>query len=66
MERFCENCEEISEYRVKMINKSYVIKGIRIEYVGKAAYCIECGKEMFVPEVRNYNLYALEKEYRKL
>ena len=36
-----------------------------IKYIGKEAYCSECGSEMFVSDIRDYNLAMLDKAYRE-
>lgn len=62
---FCENCHNITECFIKEVDKTAVIKGKVIKYKGKEAYCIACGEVLFVSELRDYNLYALEEAYRK-
>ncbi|MEG6615014.1 type II toxin-antitoxin system antitoxin SocA domain-containing protein [Peptococcaceae bacterium 1198_IL3148] len=62
---FCENCHEMAEYSIKNIPKQKSIKGKNIEYMGKEAYCNECGSEMFVADIRDYNLTMLDKAYRE-
>lgn len=62
---FCENCHDMVEYTVKEIKKQKNVKGKDIEYIGKAAYCNECGSEIFVSEIRDNNLNMLDKAYRE-
>ena len=62
---FCEKCHDMIEYEVREVKKEKNIKGKRIEYVGKEAYCRECGEEMFVAEIRDYNLQMLDEAFRK-
>ncbi|VDN46197.1 conserved protein of unknown function [Petrocella atlantisensis] len=66
MNGFCEKCRDTVDYNVKMIDKKKEIKGKMILYVGKEAYCAECKEEIFVPEVRDYNLRELDTAYRKV
>ena len=66
MKGFCENCRDIFEYRVKMIEKEKKIKGSLVKYTARVAYCDICKEEIFVPELRDYNLKALDAAYRKL
>ena len=35
------------------------IDGVNYEYVGRTARCIECGSEVYVPEVMDFNLQAI-------
>lgn len=66
MKRFCENCRDAVEYNVKMVDKEKDIKGKVIKYVAKVAYCEECESEIFVSEIRDYNLKELDAAYRKV
>jgi hypothetical protein len=63
---FCEKCRNREEYSIKEESKVKTIKGKIIKYIGKEAYCNRCGSNIFVHEIRDYNLKILEKEYRKL
>jgi len=65
MSGFCERCRDMVEVSVKSGQKEHTIKGRAISYVGKTAYCCNCGEEVFVPEIRDYNLNELDEEYRK-
>lgn len=62
---FCERCHEMVEYSVNDEEKQKNIKGNNIEYMGKEAYCNECGSELFVSDIRDYNLSALDKVFRE-
>lgn len=65
MKKFCEKCRDSVEYTVKKVNKERVIKGKVLNYIGKVAYCNECKNEVFVPEIRDYNLSELDAAYRE-
>ena len=65
MKGFCEKCRDMVEYYVKTVDKEKEIKGRKLKYVGKVAYCDECKEEIFVPEIRDYNLRALDDAYRE-
>jgi len=62
---FCEKCRDKVNYSVNNIEKSKEIKGNEIKYIGKEAYCNQCGSNIFVKKIRNYNLQKLDEEYRK-
>ncbi|NLJ95947.1 MAG: DUF4065 domain-containing protein [Clostridiales bacterium] len=64
MKGFCEKCRNIVEYSVKTVNKEKLLKGKNLKYISKVAYCNECKEEIFVPEIRDYNLNALDNAYR--
>jgi len=65
MKGFCENCRDTVDYQVKIIDKEKEIKGKTIEYVGKIAYCEECKSEIFVSNIRDYNLKELDAAFRE-
>jgi putative zinc finger/helix-turn-helix YgiT family protein len=65
MKGFCEKCRDTVEYSVKTVDKEKEIKGKVLKYVGKVAYCNECKEEIFVPEIRDYNLSKLDAAYRE-
>ncbi len=62
---FCEKCYEMVKYTVKEEKKQKNIKGKNVEYIGKEAYCNECGSEIFVSDIRDHNLFMLDKAYRE-
>jgi putative zinc finger/helix-turn-helix YgiT family protein len=62
---FCEKCHEEVNYSIKDEKKQKVIRGKSIEYIGKEAYCDECGSVMFVSDIRDHNLAMLDKAYRE-
>jgi uncharacterized phage-associated protein len=63
---FCEKCRDVVEYRVKMIEKEKMIKGRLVKYTARGAYCDICKEEVFVHELRDYNLKALDAAYREI
>lgn len=65
MTGFCEKCRDVVEYTVREGEKTKCIKGKEIRYTGKEAYCRECGDEIFVAEIRDYNLQMLDKAFRE-
>lgn len=62
---FCEDCHNMVEYTVTEEEKTKKIKGKKVFYIGKEAYCKECGSNIFVQNVRDYNLKKLDESYRK-
>lgn len=65
MQGFCENCRDMVDYYVKIIDQKKEIKGEEIKYVAKEAHCDECKEIIFVPEIRDYNIRELDTAYRK-
>lgn len=65
-EGLCENCRDMVKYYVDLFNKEKEINGKKVEYIEKIAYCSECKEEIFVSEIRDYNLKALDEAYQFL
>ncbi|KJS16154.1 MAG: zinc finger/helix-turn-helix protein [Peptococcaceae bacterium BRH_c4b] len=62
---FCEKCHDMVEYSVKEEKKTKIIKGKEIKYTGRVAFCSECEDELFVADVRDYNLQMLDIAFRE-
>jgi len=65
MKGFCENCRDMVDYSVSIVEKEKKIKGKTIRYMGKEAYCEKCNEEIFVAEIRDYNLMQLDAAFRE-
>jgi len=65
MRVFCETCHDMREYTTKKVQKHKNIKGTDVFYTGEEAYCKKCGNEVFVSDMRDNNLAALEDAYNK-
>jgi putative zinc finger/helix-turn-helix YgiT family protein len=63
---FCEQCHDIVNCDIKEEFKIKNIKGKKIEYKGKEAYCNKCGSNVFIAEIRDHNLKKLDDAYRKI
>lgn len=61
---FCEECRDDVLYTVTTKQMEGTIKGELYTYEGKEAHCDECGSEVFVDEVNDFNLKALYDAYR--
>lgn len=62
---FCEECRNDATFSVAEIQMAGTIKGEKHKYWGKEACCVDCGSELYVGEINDYNLKALYDEYRK-
>lgn len=62
---FCEECRDDVSFKVVEKELKGVIKEKTYCYIGKVAYCAECGAEIYMNEINDYNLEALYSEYRK-
>lgn len=62
---FCEECRNDVAFTVNEKEMEGTIKGEKYSYIGKEAHCVECGSEIYVAEVNDFNLKALYDAYRK-
>lgn len=61
---FCEQCRDDVFYKVVEENITADIKGEEYKYYGKKALCNDCGCELYVSEINDYNLNQLYREIR--
>ena len=61
---FCEECRNDVCYTISTVPMVGTIKEKHYNYVGKEAHCVNCGSELFVPELSDFNLRALYDVYR--
>ena len=62
---FCENCRDDVGYLVEYVSLNSTLKGEKYSYNGKTATCTECGSEVHVAEIEDYNLKVLYDAYRE-
>lgn len=62
---FCEECRNDVDYIESSVPMTGTIKKKDYHYVGKEAHCADCGSQLFIPELLDYNLQALYDVYRK-
>ena len=62
---FCEECRSDVEFTVVNESMNGTVKGEKYTYLGKAAHCNDCGSEVYVSEVNDYNLRVLYDMYRE-
>ena len=63
-ETFCENCRKDILYTEKYEAMNAELKGETYSYNGKLAVCEQCGNEVYVNEINDYNLKQLYNEFR--
>jgi len=61
---FCVECRDDVSYNTSIVQMTGKIKGEEYTYEGKAAHCDNCGSEIYVDEVNDFNLKMLYDEYR--
>lgn len=62
---FCPECRKNVEYTTEILQLQHVFKGISYSYIGKRAICPGCKKEIFVPEINDYNVSSLKAAYKQ-
>ncbi|OIQ11567.1 type II toxin-antitoxin system antitoxin SocA domain-containing protein [Neomoorella thermoacetica] len=65
MKRYCYYCDKEVEYNVIEKEIELEIKGVKVKYPAKIAYCNECGNEIDVPALDDENIQKANLEYRK-
>ena len=62
---YCPHCEKEVEFKVIETLGKDLLDDREYEYNKKNAFCEECGLEVFVDEIHDYNLESIYDEYRK-
>ena len=62
---FCEECRNDVTFTIDEKKMEGIIKGEKYSYIGKEAHCVDCGSEIYVAEVNDFNLKALYDAYRE-
>ncbi|MEG0181140.1 MAG: DUF4065 domain-containing protein [Clostridium sp.] len=62
---FCSECRDDVLYTITTKQMEGNIKGEKYLYVGKVAYCTDCGEELYVADINDFNLKALHDVYRE-
>ena len=61
---YCIHCGEMQEYKRKVSREEMTVRGTAFRYLEQAAFCTECGEEVYVPEINDRNAEARECAYR--
>lgn len=62
---FCEECSNDVTFTINEKKMEGTIKGEKYSYIEKEAHCVDCGSEIYVAEVNDFNLKALYDAYRE-
>ncbi|MGD0621470.1 MAG: type II TA system antitoxin MqsA family protein [Thermacetogeniaceae bacterium] len=62
--KYCYNCDKQVPFNVKEKDVTTTIKGVKIAYKAKVAYCNECDNEIYIPELDDINIRIANKAYR--
>ena len=61
---YCEKCKKEEDVIVNNVEYELEYDGKKIKYAGKKAVCVNCGNEVFLEEVEEFNQNAFENAYR--
>lgn len=61
---FCDECRDMVKYTIDTREGLSEVKGEEVKYAEKIALCNECGKEIFISEIMDENLKAIDEAYR--
>lgn len=62
---FCPNCGKEVSFEIKTERISSTIRNVNFNYIEHAAYCNECGDEVYVAEINDLNVDSRENSFRK-
>lgn len=62
---FCTECRRETTYTLKKIKINQTIREKKYTFEITAAFCNECGGEMGIPGLMDYNVKEMDEQYRK-
>ena len=62
---FCTECRRETSYTLKKIKINRTIREKKYTFEITAAFCNECGGEMGIPGLLDYNIKEIDEQYRK-
>lgn len=62
---FCTECRRETSYTLKKIKINQTIREKKYTFEITAAFCNECGGEMGIPGLMDYNMKEIDEQYRK-
>lgn len=62
---FCTECRRETNYTLKKIKINQTIREKEYTFEITAAFCNECGGEMGIPGLMDYNIKEIDEQYRK-
>lgn len=64
--QFCIECRDFVIYKIIEKEMTAKLKGKDYKFLGKEAICDNCGEEIYIGDINDYNLKALYDEYRRV
>lgn len=62
---FCTECRRETNYTLKKIKINQTIREKEYTFEITAAFCNECGGEMGIPGLMDYNMKEIDEQYRR-
>ena len=62
---FCTECRRETSYTLKKIKINQTIREKEYTFEITAAFCNECGGEMGIPGLMDYNMKEIDEQYRR-
>ena len=63
---FCTECRRETSYTLKKIKINQTIREKKYTFEITAAFCNECGGEMGIPGLMDYNIKEIDEQYRSI
>ena len=63
---FCTECRRETNYTLKKIKINQTIREKEYTFEITAAFCNECGGEMGIPGLTDYNIKEIDEQYRSI
>lgn len=63
---FCTECRRETNYTLKKIKINQTIREREYTFEITAAFCNECGGEMGIPGLMDYNMKEIDEQYRSI
>lgn len=60
---YCIGCNDIRPYAVAAKKSDATVRGTTFSYMEQIAHCIQCGEEVYAPDVNDANCRAREEAY---
>ena len=62
----CVNCQNNVNYKIVDVDYEYSDEEISLNYKGKKALCENCGEEILIDEIEDFNQTQFEEEYKRI
>ena len=62
----CVNCQKNVNYKIVDVDYEYSDEEISLNYKGKKALCENCGEEILIDEIEDFNQTQFEEEYKRI